>query len=178
LDLKDDCTIVILAGGKSERMGSDKAILFNSVKRIQKLSEEIGVQRCIVICGTEDRKNLFEGEVWGDPEHSTSISDLIKWLREEISGRIQLLPCDCYLLERSGLEFLLEMKNGVPIDGEGCRQPLMANFDTNSKLVDSRTLNQLFSDLDSYENDQLAKQFSNFNTQEELNLILSEEQNS
>lgn len=177
MDWKDNCTIVILAGGKSKRMGSDKALLFNSVMRIQNLSEEIGI-RSIVICGSRDRKSLFEGEVWEDPEHSTSISDLIKWLREEISGRIQLLPCDCYLLERSGLEFLLEMKNGVPVDGEGSRQPLMANFDADSKLVDSRTLNQLFSNLDSYENDLLAKQFSNFNTQEELNLILSEEQNS
>lgn len=177
MDWKDNCTIVILAGGKSKRMGSDKALLFNSVMRIQNLSEEIGM-RSIVICGSRDRKSLFEGEVWEDPEHSTSISDLIKWLREEISGRIQLLPCDCYLLERSGLEFLLEMKNGVPVDGEGSRQPLMANFDADSKLVDSRTLNQLFSNLDSYENDLLAKQFSNFNTQEELNLILSEEQNS
>ena len=177
MDLNDNCTIVILAGGKSERMGSDKALLFNSVKRIQKLSEEIGI-RCIVMCGSRDRKSLFEGEIWEDPEHSTSISDLIKWLREEISGRIQLLPCDCYLLERSGLEFLLQMKNGVPVDGKGSRQPLMANFDTNSELVDSRTLNQLFSNLDSYENVRLAKQFSNFNTQEELNLILSEEQNS
>ena len=176
MDLKDNCTIVILAGGKSERMGRDKALLLNSVKRIQKLTEEIGVQRCIVMCGS--RKSLFEGEVWDDPEHSTSISDIIKWLREEIPGRIQLLPCDCYLLERSGLEFLLEMKNGVPVDGEGSRQPLMANFDANSELVDSRTLNQLFSNLDSYENIQLAKQFSNFNTQEDLNLILSEEQNS
>ena len=177
MDWKDNCTIVILAGGKSKRMGSDKALLFNSVMRIQNLSEEIGM-RSIVICGSRDRNSLFEGEVWEDPEHSTSISDLIKWLREEISGRIQLLPCDCYLLERSGLEFLLEMKNGVPVDGEGSRQPLMANFDADSKLVDSRTLNQLFSNLDSYENDLLAKQFSNFNTQEELNLILSEEQNS
>lgn len=177
MDLKDNSTIVILAGGKSERMGRDKALLLNSVKRIQKLTEEIGI-RCIVMCGSSDRKSLFEGEVWDDPEHSTSISDLVKWLREEISGRIQLLPCDCYLLERSGLEFLLEMKNGVPVDGEGSRQPLMANFDANSELVDSRTLNQLFSNLDSYENNQLAEQFSNFNTQEELNLILSEEQNS
>ena len=177
MDWKDNCTIVILAGGKSKRMGSDKALLFNSVMRIQNLSEEIGI-RSIVMCGSRDRTSLFEGEVWEDPEHSTSISDLIKWLREEISGRIQLLPCDCYLLERSGLEFLLEMKNGVPVDGEGSRQPLMANFDADSKLVDSRTLNQLFSNLDSYENDLLAKQFSNFNTQEELNLILSEEQNS
>lgn len=178
MDLKDNCTIVILAGGKSERMGSDKALLLDSVKRIQKLTEEIGIQRCIVLCGSRHRKSLFEGEVWVDPKHSTSISDLIKWLREEISGRIQLLPCDCYLLERSGLEFLLGMKNGVPVDGEGSRQPLMANFDANSELVDSRALNQLFSNLDSYENNQLAKQFSNFNTQEELNLILSEEQNS
>lgn len=175
---KFDSTVVILAGGKSQRMGSDKALLMNSVKRLQKLSEKVGVKRCIVLCGDKSRRSLFEGEIWEDPAQIDSISDLILWLRDKLSGRVQLLPCDCYLLEKDGLEFLLEMENGVPMDVNGKRQPLMANFNQKSALFESKTLNELFSNLATYSNSQLSRQFANINTQDELKEILSEEQNS
>ena len=71
-------TVVILAGGKSERMGQDKeTLILGGVERIQKLVNQIGEYRIITLCGDKERETLFSGEVWPDQ----SIVDL---------------PCSCY----------------------------------------------------------------------------------
>ena len=44
-------TLIILAGGKSTRMGEDKALMFDNTSRIQKIAENLGVNDCIILCG-------------------------------------------------------------------------------------------------------------------------------
>ena len=59
-------TLIILAGGKSARMGEDKALMFDNTSRIQKIAENLGVKDCIILCGNKNRKELFQGNVWAD----------------------------------------------------------------------------------------------------------------
>ena len=53
-------TVVILAGGKSERMGQDKALILGGVERIQKLVNQIGEYRIITLCETKKENHCFQ----------------------------------------------------------------------------------------------------------------------
>ena len=56
-------TVVILAGGKSQRMGQDKALILGGVERIRKLVIQMGEYRIITLCGDKRKKALFSGGV-------------------------------------------------------------------------------------------------------------------
>ena len=59
-------TVLILAGGKSTRMGEDKSNMFGGVKRIYDECMKANVTRIVTLCGSNDRMHLFHGEVWPD----------------------------------------------------------------------------------------------------------------
>ena len=171
-------TLIILAGGKSSRMGEDKALMFDNTSRIQKIAEKLGANDCIILCGDEKRKSLFQGNVWPDPISVDGILDAIIWISKQIGGRIQLIPCDCFKIRQSGLEYLLRMNDSLPVDEYGIKQPLLANFNAENIRLEGATLNEIFSDLTVDNGFDEPSQFNNFNTQEEVNLIRSEEQKS
>ena len=60
---------VILAGGKSRRMGEDKAAMFGGVERLQACLAESCIGRTVVLCGPEHRRSHFKGDVMADPPH-------------------------------------------------------------------------------------------------------------
>ena len=171
-------TLIILAGGKSARMGEDKALMFDNTSRIQKIAENLGVKDCIILCGNKNRKELFQGNVWEDPISVDGILDTIIWISKQIKGRIQLIPCDCFQIQQNGIEYLLRMNGSLPVDENGLKQPLLANFYPENISLEGETLNEIFSDLSVDNGFDEPSQFNNFNTQEELNLIRSEEQKS
>ena len=171
-------TLIILAGGKSTRMGEDKALMFDNTSRIQKIAEKLGVNDCIILCGDEKRKSLFQGKVWPDPISVDGILDTIIWISKHIKGRIQLIPCDCFQIQQNGLEYLLRMNDSLPVDENGIKQPLLANFNPRNIRLEGASLNEIFSDLDVDNGFDEPSQFNNYNTQEEVNLIRSEEQKS
>ena len=171
-------TLIILAGGKSSRMGEDKALMFDNTSRIQDIAEKLGVNDCIILCGDEKRKSLFQGNVWVDPISVDGILDTIIWISKQIKGRIQLIPCDCFQIQQNGLEYLLGMNDSLPVDEYGIKQPLLANFNAKNIRLEGATLNEIFSDLAVDNGFDEPSQFNNFNTQEEVNLIRSEEQKS
>jgi len=171
-------TLIILAGGKSTRMGEDKALMFDNTSRIQKIAEKLGVNDCIILCGDEKRKSLFQGKVWPDPISVDGILDTIIWISKQIRGRIQLIPCDCFQIQQNGLEYLLRMNDSLPVDENGIKQPLLANFNPRNIRLEGASLNEIFSDLALDNGFDEPSQFNNFNTQEEVNLIRSEEQKS
>ena len=171
-------TLIILAGGKSARMGEDKALMFDNTSRIQKIAENLGVNDCIILCGNKNRKELFQGNVWVDPISVDGILDTIIWISKQIKGRIQLIPCDCFQIQQNGIEYLLRMNDSLPVDENGLKQPLLANFYPENISLEGGTLNEIFSDLSVDNGFDEPSQFNNFNTQEELNLIRSEEQKS
>ena len=52
---------VILAGGTSRRMGEDKAMMLGGVERLQACLDRTTVERTVVLCGSPDRRPLFQG---------------------------------------------------------------------------------------------------------------------
>ena len=70
------------------------------------------------------------------------------------------------------------MDNSLPVDEYGIKQPLLANFNPENIRLKGATLNEIFSDLAVDNGFDNPNQFNNFNTQEEVNLIRSEEQKS
>lgn len=66
-------TILILAGGKSIRMGQDKAMMNGGVSRLWNMYSSLGAERIITLCGEESRIDLFEGEVWSDPKDISTL---------------------------------------------------------------------------------------------------------
>tara|TARA_B100000767_G_scaffold40862_1_gene34551 strand:- start:98 stop:601 length:504 start_codon:yes stop_codon:yes gene_type:complete len=162
-------TILLLAGGKSTRMGQDKALMNGGLNRLLTIYSELGAQRIITLCGEQSRIELFEGEVWPDPDEVTGPLELIKWCLTKIEGDIQIIPCDAFNLLKTGADWLLKHENGVPVDSSMQRQPLMSRI-TNRELIDTKatTLNDLFGKLPSLQDANYSSQFSNFNTKSEL----------
>ena len=162
-------TILLLAGGKSTRMGQDKAMMNGGVNRLLSIYSQLGAQRIITLCGERSRIELFEGEVWPDPDEVTGPLELIKWCLTKIEGDIQLIPCDAFNLLETGADWLLNQESGVPVDSSMQRQPLMSRI-TNRDSIDIKatTLNDLFTKFPSLQDDNYSSQFSNFNTKSEL----------
>lgn len=162
-------TILLLAGGKSTRMGQDKAMMNGGVNRLLSIYSQLGAQRIITLCGERSRIELFEGEVWPDPDEVTGPLELIKWCLTKIEGDIQLIPCDAFNLLETGADWLLNQESGVPVDSSMQRQPLMSRI-TNRDSIDIKatTLNDLFAKFPSLQDDNYSSQFSNFNTKSEL----------
>ncbi|MDE0869305.1 MAG: hypothetical protein OSA21_03215 [Candidatus Poseidoniaceae archaeon] len=158
-------TVILLAGGKSSRMGQDKAKMEGGVERLHSLATQCGVERIITLCGDVSRQSMFEGETWPDPPSCTSLSEILEWAFGRIDGPIQLISCDSFQLERGGMEFLLTCGGGVPLDENGVRQPLLANSPSEWKLSPSKgRVSSLFSNYRSLEVGEFAGQMKNFNT--------------
>ena len=116
---------LILAGGKSTRMGEDKALLFDSVNALTAILASRDC-RVIVACGGEERAALFHAECWFDPDDSTSLGEVVQAFVQEHDEEIQLFPCDMYNLDNEAIEAILAQSPGVPIDMNGQDQYTLA----------------------------------------------------
>jgi len=90
-------TGIIIAGGNSTRMGSDKSLLNSNVERLNSELEQFGCNRIITMCGSVERIELFPGECIPDSKENLarSLLDIIS----TIEGEIQLVACDAYLAD-------------------------------------------------------------------------------
>ena len=157
-------TGIILAGGKSSRMGQDKSLINSNVGRLANELRLAGCSRVVVMCGTAERMTLFDEECVIDSRDSLaeSLYDLIS----DLSGKIQLAPCDAYLADAG----LFSKIDGVPTDDLGNRQPLLAKIDASGLLTKSVKISEMFQYIQSCEGGIKAR---NTNTPEELKEILS-----
>ena len=55
-------TALIFAGGKSSRMGRDKAAMYGGVARLIDECSKAGISKIITLCGAEERKSAFSGD--------------------------------------------------------------------------------------------------------------------
>ncbi|MBT04363.1 MAG: hypothetical protein CMA92_01145 [Euryarchaeota archaeon] len=165
-------TFVILAGGKSSRMGEDKSLMKMGTRRIYNLCKGIENSKIITLCGDESRINLFEGDVWSDPSDLSGALDIIKWCMNNIEGKIQFIPCDAFNLGREGIRWLQSFENATPVDSFGNRQPLLSLI-SNKELINFSGVNirELFADIPSVISDELADHFNNFNTKDDVSKL-------
>ncbi len=157
-------TGIIIAGGNSTRMGSDKSLLNSNVERLNSELEQFGCNRIITMCGSVERIELFSGECMPDSKENLarSLLDIIS----TIEGEIQLVACDAYLADSE----LFHRITGVPCDDNGNRQPLLARIKSGEQLVHSDKISEVFAQIPSCEGGIKAR---NFNTPEEFKEIQS-----
>ena len=145
-------------------MGEDKSLLNSNVERLSRELEASGCERVIIMCGSENRADMFPGECHIDTKETLaeSLFELISSLR----GTIQLAACDAYLAD----EELFSMIQGVPIDDGGKRQPLLARIENQNELIKSEKISEMFQNIPSCEGGIKAR---NINTPKEFKEIQS-----
>ena len=158
---------LILAGGKSTRMGEDKALLFDSVNTLSDILTSRG-HRVIVACGSEERAALFHAECWFDPDDSTSLGEVVHAFVQQYDEEIQLFPCDMYNLDKEAIEAILAQPPGVPIDMHGQDQFTLARIPQGCNLLASKSLKHLFSELDRNQMGSLGDRLENFNSPNQI----------
>ena len=162
-------TVLILAGGKSTRMKQDKSIMFGGVKRIRDECIKANIARIITLCGSNDRMQLFHGEVWPDPDNCHGIFPVIKWAINELDDDVLLIPCDAFNISEIGITELISQENCVPADEFGNRQPLFARISNQTELVSTAaSLTDLFERFPTHENKVISAEFNNFNLPADL----------
>ncbi|MEC7178233.1 MAG: NTP transferase domain-containing protein [Candidatus Thermoplasmatota archaeon] len=162
-------TVLILAGGKSTRMKQDKSTMFGGVKRIRDECMKANITRIITLCGSNDRMQLFHGEVWPDPENCHGIFPVIKWAINQLDDDVLLIPCDAFNISEIGITDLISQENCVPADEFGNRQPLFARISNQTELVSTAaSLTDLFERFPTHENKVISAEFNNFNLPADL----------
>ena len=145
-------------------MGEDKSLLNSNVERLSRELQASGCERVIIMCGSEERAELFLGECHIDTKET--LAESLFELISSLHGTIQLAPCDAYLADEELFKKIL----GVPIDDEGNRQPLLAKFNSKDELIQSQKISKMFQNVPSCEGGIKAR---NINTPEEFKEIQS-----
>ena len=153
---------LILAGGKSRRMGHDKALLYDSVNTLSRRLEEKGC-RVVVACGSNERNILFSAPSWPDPVEATSLADVLRMFGLEHDEEIQLFPCDMYRLDEEAINAVLAQSPGVPVDLDGCEQYTLTRIPKSFDFPTVSSLNELFAKLNRNDMGLLGNRLENFN---------------
>ncbi len=153
---------LILAGGKSKRMGQDKTLLYDSVNALLSTLAKKGC-KVVVACGTKDRAQLFEAQCWFDPPNAMSLAEVLRAFIEQHDEEIQLFPADMYRLDDDAIDVLLAQPHGIPVDAESNEQPTLARIPRHCTLPKSMSLKGLFSNLNRNDMSELGNRLENFN---------------
>lgn len=161
---------IIFAGGKSSRMGEDKARMFDNVARLQLAFSSIGIEKIVILCGVESRARMFTGTVLSDPEEDMGLHRLVEWLQQSIQDDMICVPCDSYTLTHDGLRFMAaHAKAGGVIVQQNKIHPTFCVIPKGWRGPENAaSLTSLLKDLPHIEVDADNDEFLNFNSREDL----------
>jgi molybdenum cofactor guanylyltransferase len=145
--LYQDITGVVLAGGRSSRMGQDKALLEWKGKPLIRHAIDILGQLCekVVISANKNDYGFTACEVWQDVwEVQAPLTGIYSCLRRSQNEWIMVLSCDMPLVDPRLFQTMVSLSSGydvvVPVHEGGIIEPLCG-------LYNKRALPQLEQNL-------------------------------
>lgn len=132
----EDCTAIILAGGDSQRMGSDKAnLLLDGQSLLQRVTATMRlVFPQVIISVRQLRPEIGLLQVCDDPSSAGPLAGLVSGLRHITTPWAFAVACDMPFVELSVIERLAQRREGcqavVPVV-QGYPQPLAAFYARN-----------------------------------------------
>ena len=133
--MKQKTTGIILSGGKSSRMGSDKGLLILHGKPLIQYSIDVLKKLCdeIIICANKPGYDTFGFPVLKDVYSDLGpIGGIYTGLLNSGSESNFVLSCDMPFINHQMLTYLLSKKNknfvSIPIHGQNIVEPLCAIY--------------------------------------------------
>ena len=178
--------LVVLAGGRSRRMGQDKARMAGGIRRILAEAKAAGLTPRVVLAGPQPRGEELEREGWtadadvvlDDPAHATCLHDVLVHVFNGDLPSVVLTPCDAVSIDREGFAELAAMPEGVPLDPSGRRQVLFSRLPEGWVAAPDaeRRVEALFEDLEDQPFGSVANHLTTVNTPDELDTVRSSQQ--
>ena len=185
-------TAIILAGGKSSRMGSDKGlVLLNGKPMISYIIEILKkMQIPIIIISNNENYKQFGLPVFADIiKEKGPLGGIYTGLKNSKTESNIIVSCDVPFLSNRIIELLINKDNGYPISvvqSNGKTHPLIGLYSKKivKKLFDTILLEKLkvrsfieefplnTIELDKQEILEYENEIRNINTQEELKIIV------
>ena len=166
---------LILAGGKSTRMGQDKALLYDSTNILSKKLEALGC-RVLIACGSRERAHHFDSNCWFDPFYAKSLGEVIYAFVAEHDEEVQLFACDMYRLDDAALATILAQSPGVPLDNQSKEQFTLTRIPVQPNLPKAMSLGDLFSGLERNNLSSLGNRLENFNHPDQIDDLSKSDQ--
>ncbi len=133
--MKQKTTGIILSGGKSSRMGSDKGLLILNGKPLIQYSIDVLKELCseIIICSNNPAYDTFGFPVIKDVYPDLGpIGGIYTGLLNSGSESNFVLSCDMPFINSQALDYLLSKKEkalaSIPIHGQNMMEPLCALY--------------------------------------------------
>jgi molybdenum cofactor guanylyltransferase len=182
---KENITGIVLAGGKSSRMGTDKSLmLFRDKPLIQHAIDIIAPLCCNVVISSNKNIYDFTGcETWADEiQVQAPLVGIYSCLKKSDTEFNLVISCDMPFLNNSLFQFLLSQSNNYdiviprhqkeylePLSGvyrKSCLPAMKEKIDSNNFGIQNLILsaNSFISDIDSAQTFFLESMFLNINT--------------
>jgi len=137
---------LVLAGGKSKRMGEDKGLIsyYGKAQRIHcfELLQGLGLEKVYTSCREDQKEELTDYFPIADrPGRAGPMFILDQTLELNPNKALLLLPCDVPLMDKASFEFLLKHRDPSktataflsPFDGKP--EPLLAIWEAKAHAV-------------------------------------------
>ena len=189
---KSQITGIVLAGGKSVRMGTDKGLLIYHGKPLVKYSIDLLSLFCdrILISSNNPEYSKFGYEVIPDEMPGAGpMAGIAACLSSSLTELNLILSCDMPFLDKAVIDKVLTLRDEfafvVPLDNNGRPEPLCALYRQSSLPVFNSLLQQgsfrmtglyhyapvRFIKPEEYPVEYQERWFSNFNTKDDLKLL-------